>query len=121
MGQSEIGRVMSREKCEQRGIFESPLQLLGRIRPAVFASALEISSGLRKPSPQTFTSFGGWGLLPEAPLIRGMPTEPKVFFAMLDACGLRPCDQTHLKSGLVPDLYAGGVNDEHHETCAYAK
>ena len=28
---------------------------------------------------------------------KGMPTGPKVFLALPDACGLRPCDQTHLK------------------------
>ena len=44
-----------------------PLQLLGRIRWAVLplggsagcASALESSSGLKGPSPQAFTTFGG--------------------------------------------------------------
>ena len=51
-----------------------PLQFLGCIRLAVLplggsaecASALEISSGLRGPSPQAFTSSGGLGLLPGA-------------------------------------------------------
>ena len=33
---------------------------------------------------------------------RGMPTGPKVFLALPDSCGLRPCDRTHLKNGLVP-------------------
>ena len=30
-----------------------------------------------------------------------MPTGPKVFLALLDACGLRPCDLIHLKNDLV--------------------
>ena len=34
-----------------------------------------------------------------------MPTGPKVFFAMPNVCGFRPCDRTHLKNGLVPDLF----------------
>ena len=40
----------------------------------------------------------GWVycLAPEDPLIRGMPTGPKVFLVLPDACGLRPCDRTHL-------------------------
>ena len=29
-----------------------------------------------------------------------MPTGPKVFLAMPDACGLQPCDRTHLKKPL---------------------
>ena len=36
-----------------------------------------------------FTPFRG-GLLPEAPLIREMPMEPKVFLAIPNTCGLRP-------------------------------
>ena len=37
----------------------------------------------------------------------------KVFLALPHACGLRPCDWTHLKNGLVPDLYAGGAYDKY--------
>ena len=48
------------------------------------------------------------GLLPGAPK-RGMPTEPKVFLALPDACGLRPCDRAHLKNGLVPYSCLGGT------------
>ena len=36
-------------------------------------------------------------LAPEAPPKRVMPTGPKVFLALTDACGLRPCDRAHLK------------------------
>ena len=44
-------------------------------------------------------------------LKRGMPTEPKVFLTSPDACGLRPCDRTHLKNGLVPHSCVGGTED----------
>ena len=42
-------------------------------------------------------------LVPEVPLIREMPTGLKVFLAMLNAYGLRPCVRTYLKNGLVPN------------------
>ena len=63
------------------------------------ASALETSSGLRDRFPKLFPLMGDWVycLVPEALLIRGMSTGPKVFLALPDACGLRPCDQIHLK------------------------
>ena len=38
---------------------------------------------------------------------------PKIFLAMPDMYGLRPCDQTHLKNSLVPDLYTGGAYDKY--------
>ena len=63
------------------------------------ALALEISSSLRRPSPQAFTPFRGLGLLPGTRMQTGL----KVFLALPDACGLQPCDQTHLKNGLVPN------------------
>ena len=49
--------------------------------------------------PPDFYLLDRWvyGLDPEVPLIRGIPTEPKVFLAMLSACGLRPCGRTHQK------------------------
>ena len=49
-------------------------------------------------------------LAPEAPLIKGMLTGAKVFLALPDVC--RPCNQTHLKNGLVPHLYTGGAYDK---------
>ena len=54
---------------------------------------------------------GGLGLLPGAwgAPKRGMPTGPKVFLALPDACGLRPCDRAHLKNGLVPYSCVGGT------------
>ena len=55
---------------------------------------------------------GGYCL---APIIGGMPTGPKVFLAMLDACGLQPCDRTHLKNGLVSYLSGGGADDKYQE------
>ena len=75
--------------------------------------ALESSFGLRGPSTQAFIYFGGkYCLAPEAPLIRVMPTGPKVFLAMPDACGLRPCNRTHLKNSLVPHLYTSEAYDK---------
>ena len=47
---------------------------------------------------------GAWG----APK-REMPKRTKVFLALLDECGLRPCDRTHLKNGLVPYSCVGGT------------
>ena len=37
----------------------------------------------------------------------------KVFLAMPDTCRLRPCIWTHLKNGLVPDLYVGETCDKY--------
>ena len=54
-------------------------------------------------SPRLLLPTGGCCLALEATLIRGMPTKPKVFLALPDACGLRSCDRTHLKNGLVPN------------------
>ena len=49
--------------------------------------------------PPGFYTLRGEGLLPGA-LKRGMSTGPNVFLALLDACGLRPFDRTHLKNAL---------------------
>ena len=62
--------------------------------------------------PSFYPLEGGYFLAPEAPLIRGMPTGPKVFLALLDACGLRPCHRTHLKNGFVPHSYVGETYDK---------
>ena len=59
---------------------------------------------LQEAFPLCFYLFRGGRLVPEAPLISGMPTGLKMFLAMPTACGLRPCAQTHLKKGLVPHL-----------------
>ena len=61
--------------------------------------------------PGLYPLRGDWVycLAPEAPLKRGMPTGPKVFLALPDACGLRPCDRAHLKNGLVPYSCVGGT------------
>ena len=61
-----------------------------------------ISFGLSGHPPRLYP-IRGLGLFarrPEALLIRGMPTGPWVFLAMSGACGLLPCDQTHLKKAL---------------------
>ena len=47
------------------------------------------------------------------PLIRRMLMGPKVFLALPDACGLRPCDWTHLKNGLVPYFSGGGTENRY--------
>ena len=68
------------------------------------------------PPPKAFTPFGRgevYCLAPEEPLIRGMPTGLKVFLAMQEACGLWPCNWTHLKNDLVTNLYGGGTYDKY--------
>ena len=75
---------------------------LGHGSGRVLAGWLTISSGLRGPILQAFF----YCLVPEVPLIRGMPTGPKVLLVMPYACGLRPCDRTHLKN------LSGGRTDE---------
>ena len=62
---------------------------------------------------QAFTPLRGVYCL--SPLIRGMPTGLKVILALPNACGLRPCDRTHLKSGLAPHSYVGGTYDKYKE------
>ena len=63
--------------------------------------------------PQGFTPFGGvYYQAPEVPLIREMPMGPKVFLALPDAYGLRPCYRTHLKNRLVPHSCVGGTYDK---------
>ena len=79
-----------------------------RIWPSV-SRCLEISLGLRGPSPQAFTPLGGGWVnrpAPVAPLIREMPTRPGHFWEMPGACGLptekRPC--ATLRNSLVTYL-----------------
>ena len=67
------------------------------------------TSGLRGPSPPGFNPLQrGWVYrpVPEAPLLRGMPTGSEAFLEMPGACGLRPCAWPHPKKGLVP--YSSG-------------
>ena len=56
--------------------------------------------------PSRLLPPSGRGLLPGAwgAPKRGVPTGSKVFLALPDACGLRPCDWAHLKNGLVRAL-----------------
>ena len=60
--------------------------------------------------PSFYPLTRGWVyfVVPEASLIRGIPTGPKLFLAMLDARGLGPCDWTHHKNGFVPNLCSVG-------------
>ena len=71
--QITIGLHLSRCRVALRSVVLSAV----RIWPSV-SRYLEISFGLRGPSPQVFTPF--WGgfhrPVPEVPLIRGMPTWP---------------------------------------------
>ena len=70
-----------------------------------------ISSGLRGPSPQALTLFGGVGFIarrlrrPE----KGNADGVRGIFGTAYHVGLRPCDRTHLKKGLVPYSHAGGA------------
>ena len=70
-----------------------------------------ITSGLRGPSPQALTLFGGVGFIarrlrrPE----KGNADGVRGIFGTAYCVGLRPCDRTHLKNGLVPYSYVGGT------------
>ena len=70
----------------------------GSLRSAVFWS-----TQLGRAFPQH------WRFPPA--VLAGMPTGPKVFLAMLEACGLRACDRTHLKKVLYYTRSFGGVRD----------
>ena len=70
-----------------------------------------ITSCLRGPSPQALTLFGGVGFIarrlrrPE----KGNADGVRGIFGTAYRVGLRPCDRTHLKHGLVPYSYVGGT------------
>ena len=70
-----------------------------------------ITSGLRGPSPQALTLFGGVGFIarrlrrPE----KGNADGVRGIFGTAYRVGLRPCDRTHLKHGLVPYSYVDGT------------
>ena len=70
-----------------------------------------ITSGLRGPSPQALTLFGGVGFI--ARRLRrhekGNADGVRGIFGTAYRVGLRPCDRTHLKNGLVPYSYVGGT------------
>ena len=73
-----------------------------------------VESGLRGPSPPGFYPLRGevYCLAPEAPQKGECRRGSKVFLTLPDACGLRPCDRTHLKNGLVPHSCVGGTYDK---------
>ena len=113
----------------QTPVFGLPLQLFGTHfgQHGLFGCCLNTKDFLQPqgPSPQAFNPlWRGWVycLAPEAPLLRGMPTGPKVFLAMLDACGLRPGNRTHLKNGLVSNSFVQWgvwqIPGLHQSTCA---
>ena len=70
-----------------------------------------ITTGLRGPAPQALTLFRGVGFIarrlrrPE----KGNADGVRGIFGTACRVGLRPCDRTHLKNGLVPYSYAGGA------------
>ena len=70
-----------------------------------------ITSGLRGPSPQAITLFGGVGFIARRPRRpeKGNADGVRGIFGTAYRVGLRPCDRTHLKNGLVPYSYAGGA------------
>ena len=67
-----------------------------------------ITSGLRGPSPQALTLFGGVGFIARRPE-KGNADGVRGIFGTAYRVGLRACDRTHLKNGLVPYLYVGGT------------
>ena len=91
-----------------------PLQLfhLEAVLPGVHRRWRVPPATAGHPPSLLLPSGGVYCLAPEVPLIRGMPTGPKAFLALPDACGLRPCDRTHLENGLVPHSYVGGTYDK---------
>ena len=78
------------------------IQLMRHIRPAVMRWAVQVGCVLSVDVPLA-SGFKplrrGWVYrpVPEAPLLRGMPTGSEAFLEMSGACGLRPCDWTHPK------------------------
>ena len=70
-----------------------------------------ITSGLRGPSPQALTLFGGVGFIarrlrfPE----KGNADGVRGIFGTVYRVGPRPCDRTHLKNSLVQYSYVGGT------------
>ena len=118
----EEGRRTYRPKCcgnNNKDEENSPKNLNDKNQQASsqwsVASTLEISAGFRRPSSRLLPTNRGdvYCLAPEAPLLRGIPTGPKVFLAISDAYGLRPSDQTYFKNGLVPYLSGGGTDDKY--------
>ena len=67
-----------------------------------------ITSGLRGLSPQALTLFGGVGFIARRPE-KGNADGVRGIFGTAYRVGLRPCDRTHLKNGLVPYSYVGGT------------
>ena len=99
-----------------RTFFSSPvvgLHSVGRFISGRFCRVCLGTGDFLRPQgsiPPGFCPFwGGYSMAPETPQKRGMPTGPKVFLALPDACGLRPCDRAHLKNGLVPYSCVGGT------------
>ena len=52
-------------------------------------------------------------LTPEAPLFRGMPTNPEPFLGLPDACAIRACTWTHQKKDLCHTCTFGGAYDKY--------
>ena len=92
------------------------IQLMRHIRPAVILWAVQVgcilsldvplASGERPPGFNPLRRGWVYRPVPEAPLLRGMPTGSEAFLEIPGACGLRPCAWSHPKKGLVP--YSSG-------------
>ena len=82
---------------------KSWIQLMGHTSAGCVTS-LDIPRASEEGIPQALTLLRGVGLSlgAWAPLFRGMPTGPEVFWGMPGACGLRSCAWTHLKKGFEP-------------------
>ena len=88
------------------------------LRARIWPSAGWLTHHFLRPQgaiSQAFTSLCGVGFIAwhlRNPSYGGMLTGPKVFLALLGACGLRPCDRTHPKNGLVPH-FSGGMENKY--------
>ena len=104
-------RLALRLLCVLWGGALNRLWLLVALFVRVCSTTGYITSGLRGPSPQALTLFGGVGFIarrlrrPE----KGNADGVRGIFGTACRVGLRPCDRTHLKNGLVPYSYAGGA------------
>ena len=100
----------------------APLQLLGStlvgrvIYGTDLAECVSVPGDFHRPQgffPLAFTLFrGGWIYfpVPEAPLIRAMPTGLLAFLKMPSECALRPCALTHQKKALHHTCVLGGAD-----------
>ena len=98
----------------RKSLYKSPLRITGKLdQPLLPAEAFQQTVwhscrmvNFLEPQgavPPGFNPLGRgsiYCLATEAPLFRGMPTEPEAFLGMPDASGPLPCTWTHLKKAL---------------------